>query len=400
MALTITQTPQAYTPSDNQVLYAWVWNNVANQSKLSFLVEIFVNNASIANVEVFNDFNASTNSYGHIDISDYVKSYVNKSKINQSSFVALSGNTANVYITVKAKYYVSTTLNTSAATTGATKVIFKSCLSAYDFNAYDSVKYSAISAASKGFFMTDNNNITFNASSEVYLNFINPSGATKVIDIQMKNSAGAIIDTRSSGFIPVGMLTVKISAASLIALGFSPTNVAVNMRSLNVYVRNDSTDDTCTEIKTLTLQLTDCDKTQTSVQWLNRFGAYDNFIFTHNNIYSATIQDKTFQSYLGAWNADTNTYNYSTQNTGVQSYQKNIIKKIQIVSGWLKAYEQNYLVQIYESPLVYMMEGLYIYKNIIINNSTYQLKQDLYNDELFNEILDVTLPHQSKSVTL
>jgi hypothetical protein len=103
---------------------------------------------------------------------------------------------------------------------------------------------------------------------------------------------------------------------------------------------------------------------------------------------------------LGAWNADTNNYNYSTQNTGVQSYQKNIIKKIQIVSGWLKAYEQNYLVQIYESPLVYMMEGLYIYKNIIINNSTYQLKQDLYNDELFNEILDVTLPHQSKSVTL
>ena len=83
MALTITQTPQAYTPSDNQVLYAWIWNNVANQSKLSFLVEIFVNNASIANVEVFNDFNASTNSYGHIDISDYVKSYVNKSKINQ-----------------------------------------------------------------------------------------------------------------------------------------------------------------------------------------------------------------------------------------------------------------------------------------------------------------------------
>jgi hypothetical protein len=234
----------------------------------------------------------------------------------------------------------------------------------------------------------------------VYLNFINPSGATKVIDIEMKNAVGAIIDTRSSGFIPVGMLTIKISATSLIALGFSPTNVAVNMRSLNVYVRNDSTDDTCTEIKTLTLQLTDCDKTQTSVQWLNRFGAYGNFIFTHNNIYSATIQDKTFQSYLGAWNADTNTYNYSTQNTGVQSYQKNIIKKIQIVSGWLKAYEQNYLVQIYESPLVYMMEGLYIYKNIIINNSTYQLKQDLYNDELFNEILDVTLPHQSKSVTL
>ena len=166
------------------------------------------------------------------------------------------------------------------------------------------------------------------------------------------------------------MLTVKISASSLIALGFSAQNVAVNMRSLNVYVRNDATGETCTEVKTLTLQLTDCDKTQTSVQWLNRFGAYDNFIFTHNNIYSATIQDKNFQSYLGAWNADTNTYNYSTQNTGVQSYQKNIIKKIQIVSGWLKAYEQNYLVQIYESPLVYMMEGLYIYKNIIINNST------------------------------
>jgi hypothetical protein len=400
MALTITQTPQAYTPSDNQVLYAWVWNNIANQSKLTFLVEIFVNNISVANVEVFNDFNASTNSYGHIDISDYVKSYVNKSKINQSSFVALSGNTANVHITVKAKYYVLTTLTFSAITTGATKVIFKSCLSAYDFNAYDSVKYSAISQASKGLFMTDNTNINFNAASEVYLNFINPTGTTKVIDVQMFNSAGALIDTRSSGFIPVGMLTMKISATSLIALGFSVQNVAVNMRSLKVVVRNDSTDDICTELKTLTLQLTECDETQTSVQWLNRFGAYDCFIFTHNNIHSATIQDKTFQSYLGAWNADTNTYNYSTQNTGVQSYQKNIIKKIQIVSGWLKAYEQNYLVQIYESPLVYMMEGLYIYKNIIINNSTYQLKQDLYNDELFNEILDVTLPHQSKSMTL
>ena len=110
----------------------------------------------------------------------------------------------------------------SAVTTGATKVIFKSCLSAYDFNSYDSVKYSAISQASKGLFMTDNTNINFNYASEVYLNFINPTGTTKVIDVQMFNSAGALIDTRSSGFIPVGMLTMKVSATSLIALGFSP----------------------------------------------------------------------------------------------------------------------------------------------------------------------------------
>jgi hypothetical protein len=226
MALTITQTPQAFTPSDNQVLYAWVWNNVLNQSKLTFLVEIFVNYISVANVEVFNDFNASTNSYGHIDISDYVKSYVNKSKINQSSFVALSGNTANVHITVKAKYYVLTTLTFSAITTGATKVIFKSCLSAYDFNSYDSVKYSAIS---QGLFMTDNTNINFNAASEVYLNFINPTGTTKVIDVQMFNSAGALIDTRSSGFIPIGMLTMKVSATSLIALGSVLIGVAVKI---------------------------------------------------------------------------------------------------------------------------------------------------------------------------
>ena len=79
------------------------------------------------------------------------------------------------------------------------------------------------------------------------------------------------------------------------------------------------------------------------------------------------------------------------------NYLKTITKQLELSSDWLTEDQQAYVVNVYESPLVYINEGTEV-ENVVITNSAYQLKQSEH-DELFNEIVNIEFTDK-KSITL
>jgi hypothetical protein len=97
----------------------------------------------------------------------------------------------------------------------------------------------------------------------------------------------------------------------------------------------------------------------------------------------------------GEWSG--NTYEVNNNTFGKIDYLKTITKQLELSSDWLTESQQAYVVNLYESPLVYLNESTDV-ENIVITNSAYQLKQSEH-DELFNEIVNIEFTDK-KSITL
>ena len=122
-----------------------------------------------------------------------------------------------------------------------------------------------------------------------------------------------------------------------------------------------------------------------TLRFMNKYGAYDNYLFTYNKRYSASVKSFEFERSQGSWS--NGVYSLSKTNTGRLSYLKQTTKKLQLISDWLDETTQNWLTQLYDSPAVYINEGEEN-ESVIITNSSYQIKQDKH-DELFNEIVEI-----------
>ena len=91
------------------------------------------------------------------------------------------------------------------------------------------------------------------------------------------------------------------------------------------------------------------------------------------------------------------TYNVNNNTFGKIDYLKTITKQLELSSDWLDETTQNWLVQLYESPLVYLNEGTEV-ENVVVTDSAYQVKQ-LEHDELFNEVVNIEFTDY-KSISL
>jgi hypothetical protein len=132
-----------------------------------------------------------------------------------------------------------------------------------------------------------------------------------------------------------------------------------------------------------------------NILWLNKYGSYDNFRFTYNSRYKAKIESKSFSKKQGEWKR--NTYNVNNNTFGKIDYLKTITKQLELSSDWLDETTQNWLVQLYESPLIYLNESTEM-ENVVVTDSSYQVKQ-FEHDELFNEVINIEFTDY-KSITI
>jgi len=149
MAVTITQTPDKYTPSDNPVVYAFKQQlTVSGDDKynVSFVVKIFVDSAEIGTFEVFPELTGATDYFSKIDFSDKVRAYVSNHSVYTTGnsitlpFLYDTQNYVETYITIQEKYSTSPTTSPTtqiAVTTSSNTIVFKGSLSRSEFSEWD-----------------------------------------------------------------------------------------------------------------------------------------------------------------------------------------------------------------------------------------------------------------------
>lgn len=417
MAITITQEPQKYTPSDNPIVFVFKQPlTVSGNTKynVSFVVKTFVNGAEIGTFEVFPELSTSDH-FAKIDLSDKVRAYINNHSVSNSTasptFLYDTQNYVETYVTIYEKYSTDPDVTATTQPTGVTSITvipFKGSLSRSEFKSWDYTIYKKGGLGKK--FLTDK--ISSDLFGATIYSTTEKKGGTTILS-WLDNSD---LDTPANYYVKFIYLLSSGNVTQTTTFNTSYQGAISALRfnldeQLDLGNITQATYDNCTGVQIAVQNLSNvgimgvytitfsdaCFDKGANILWLNKFGSYDNFRFTYNSRYKAKIESKSFSKKQGEWNASNNTYNVNNNTFGKIDYLKTITKQLELSSDWLDETTQNWLVQLYESPLVYLNEGTEV-ENVVITDSSYQLKQSEH-DELFNEIVNIEFTDY-KSISL
>jgi hypothetical protein len=418
MAITITQTPQLITPSDNPIVYVFKQqDDVSGVDKfnVSFIVKVY-SGGEIGTFEVYPELYDGSFYFGKLEISDKIRSFISNHSVSHPVGTTYKGwydpsNWRECYIEVIEKYSLSAntdpTVNVSTLTTSSLSYVFKASLNRKEFANWDYTAYQI--GNNESYFLTDKPSVvigsirryeeTTKKDDTTILSWIEGLGTDYTVRVKFLNSSSATITS----------LTITIPLANHGTVG------AYRLNMLELLDRGDiiqSTYDNCVAVEfflsdsfglTLnsaryTVTFSDvCFDNGANILWLNKYGSYDNFRFTYNSRYKAKIESKSYSKKQGEWNAISNSYNVNNNTFGKIDYLKTITKQLELSSDWLNETVQNWLVQLYESPLIYLNEGTEM-ENVVVTDSSYQIKQ-FEHDELFNEVINIEFTDY-KSISL
>lgn len=411
MAVTITQRPQQFTPSDNPIVYAFRQPlTVSGNTKynVSFVSYVYINDSLIGTFEVYPEV-TTTNHYGKIDLSSKVRSYISVHPIDTTQTIYNPNNWGAISIVVYEKYSLNIndtpTIDTGISVYDAYSIAFKGSLSRNDFKTWDYTKY--VKGAVTMQFLTDKT-ISVNEYNEelkktdttilswfedrnyndtattyhVNYEYILPTGNFSVLKAFVGTSQGLI-----------GAL--RFNLVEQLALNNITIPTYTNCTGVEIRLLSDYPDyDLISSLYKIQFKEQCFDK-GANILWLNKFGSYDNYRFTYNSRISAKIESKSFSKPQGQWNGTV--YDVNNNTFGKIDYLKTITKQLELSSDWLTEDEQAYVCNLYESPLVYFNDVRQV-ENVIVTNSSYQIKQSEH-DDLFNEIVNIEFTDK-KSISL
>ena len=400
MAVTITQEPAYATPSDNPIIFAFK-QTISGKFNMSFVIEVIVE-GSVGTYEVYPEDEDATYSYGKIDVSNIVTPYIPTQNLKPINSATIFDPDGYRFISVNVYEKYSTTINgaVSVNPTPASSSqigVFKGKLSRTEFLNWDYTDYQ------KGLtkqLLTDRSYMLYYSTINLYEQTIKKEDSltytwidNTTIDTPVNYKVrytyyneATIIKQTDENFTTgnQGLLgSIYFNLDQHVSLGYLTSGEAASCTSVIIGLLNSSNVNIAS-ITTVKFDNT-CFYNGATLRFMNKYGAYDNYLFTYNKRYSASVKSFEFERSQGSWS--NGVYSLSKANTGRLSYLKQTTKKLQLISDWLDETTQNWLTQLYDSPAVYINEGEEN-ESVIITNSSYQIKQDKH-DELFNEIVEI-----------
>lgn len=384
MAVTIAQIPQKYTPSDNPIIFTW-YSSQYLQTNFSYIVDVYINGTLDSRQQIFTERGAG---YAHFDCSEIVRTYVSTPIIGGSSIVNDAGISVEVYIIVR-EFYGATPALQSASTTNTINA-FKSSLSNVEFDSFDYTDFK-ISGTSKRFLTDSPNDLYIREGQDYYLTII----ADEIIDQGLQVTFYDENDSVITSFdYTDGVSTDKIYQYNLNSDNYVSTLTQPTLDTVKYLemVIIDNGGGELSETKRLYLDR-GCDYGAELI-WLNKYGCFDVFNYSHNLIRSSDVNGKQYEKQYGGW-VDT-TYTLDSTNSGMHSYFKTANDKVTLVSSYINSATQNWLLNsAYISPLVYFFDS--IRQMCSINGTAYSESQDRFVEET-TEIVELALPNMRKSV--
>ena len=400
MAVSITQQPAYATPSDNPIIFAFK-QTISGKFNMSFVIEVIVE-GSVGTYEVYPEDEDATYSYGKIDVSNIVTPYIPTQNLKPINSATIFDPDGYRFISVNVYEKYSTTINgaVSVNPTPASSSqigVFKGKLSRTEFLNWDYTDYQ------KGLtkqLLTDRSYMLYYSTINLYEQTIKKEDSltytwidNTTIDTPVNYKVrytyyneATIIKQTDENFTTgnQGLLgSIYFNLDQHVSLGYLTSGEAASCTSVIIGLLNSSNVNIAS-ITTVKFDNT-CFYNGATLRFMNKYGAYDNYLFTYNKRYSASVKSFEFERSQGSWS--NGVYSLSKANTGRLSYLKQTTKKLQLISDWLDETTQNWLTQLYDSPAVYINEGEEN-ESVIITNSSYQIKQDKH-DELFNEIVEI-----------
>ena len=367
MALTVSQTPQIYTPAYNEQIFVALSNQIAI-SDFYYLVQFQVGGSIIYTKKILQ----RPDGYCVFDAIEVVKNYI-KHSFNPTVTDITYATDSAVAVTVYIKEFYSAAVQ---STYTYNYVAWNACLDSLTFSTYNYLDYVSDSFDSRLLSPNPLEYLVPNAKIDIvadnWLHFFK-DGFTS-IDFKLydktKNLKGTITKT-----IPTGTYIHYINTGAKLWIG-SGVTVEVN----DILTINFADD---LKGKTYSFTFTDvCSKSvQYNVYYYKRNGAIGFKTFE-------LVSQETMTKKTNSVRMNTKTLTSGVYSAPTYKREKNVVstvsqKSITLNTNWITEQQAIELNELFDSPMVWLQLETGAYYPITITDNSYKFSKHV-NDKLFN----------------
>jgi hypothetical protein len=384
----IDQSPPVLSPAYNENMYLATSSGTA-QTDFRYIFDVYASDGSTRLARVKLPARPADNR-GLFDAKRIIENYLSYDLPTAQENAGLYKNSSSFYkyiVKVGEEYEIGGTLTQFLAQqTIAAKYIWNSSLEWIEFIDYVYSDYILALLVTGGRFLTEKP-LTQNieANQNAWLSFITlSSGAVTHGCFKKYNSSGSQLGTLnianpndpinedSDRFLRLACGTANIEAHSA---GWIDSDVSY-------YTAQVLGTSSATVSQVHRFDITDnCQFTTVRLHWLNKLGGWDSFNFTLKSSESVAI---TKQQYKKRYGSDSGaSWSYSSHERGDVVFDASSKQRFKINSDWISEAESNWLLDLFDSPEVYLEYSVSRLAGINILNKDYQKKKKV-NQKLFN----------------
>ena len=431
MSLEIKYLPQQYRTVYNPVeivLYETV-SATRNYSGFAYLVDVKDGSTTIGRLRV----PPTTNGYGRFDLSGIMESYMSSDLglLNGTNINTIYDNTNSYkdftlefgwvhYNTGLATYDIPQTVTFPDTTTATSYDLFvfnaslpkyrREVVNFYDWQSLNYFRNYTANTIDRKFLTNSPSGISINNSynqkvmstDEGYIyalydhvNFPLVSIGITILDIS--GSTRNVILSPPTGLASLKHLRIPSAPATLnkinpLSINTTQPMIGTEDIAYKIYL----TDSTGVASKEFFYNIeTECRYEHRRLEFLNSLGGFDYFNFTKVSRHSEEIERKFFQTTPNDLTS-TGSINYSISNREKVQYYTKSMPKLKLTSDWIDYNTYNWLLELIESPEVYLMDsyttptGTTEIRRIPVKNINGNWEEKTNNaDKLFNLEIDL-----------
>lgn len=386
MAITgVTYEPQDYRTVYNPVEYVAISDPATRSNdRFKYLFDVYDGVTQIASLKV----PADPNGYGRADIHGICESYIKTDlgEINTGASADAFTDNANSYkeftVQIGEEWFVGSTLNSNPNQRTKTVIVYNGCLPNYRVNGVNFAEYQTtnyyerfVNNANTRRFLTNGpkgtgangKNQSVEITDEGWLYFLYDDAAQSVatFDLTLYNAAGGVtaiyqINNNATPLTDVKMLKIPCAPntinniASSEIVGAPAQPIITNETSYKIILK-DSTPAQASEEIWFNID-SECRYETRRLEFLNSLGGFDCFNFTKVSKKSEEIERKFYKQ--NADNLDgSGVINYNLKDREKVQYYTKSMPKMKLTSDWIDAQTFNWLLELIDSPEIYLYEN-------------------------------------------
>lgn len=370
MALTLSQSPQAYTPAYNSQVFTAISNQIAVPD-FKYIVTVQVNGGSIYTENILQ----RPDGYVVYDPIEIVKNYITRDYFDPTSVTVKYADGKSCTVQVKIKEYYTGAIQ---STTTVNYIAFDACLNDEDFRNYTYTNYVSSGTNVK---LLSNSTTEFlnpdtrvDIKNDVWIHFFRNS--TTSIVIRVYNELSVLQGTITLAIPTTNQYIyyANIGYKTLLANGYTPLNgwfceIEIYDISLGTYLITSYTfTDLCTKFRKYT------------IQYLKRNGNIGRFNF--EMISSINVSKKSETVRLNPSKIRSGVYGSRSWDAEKRTVSTQTTRQLTLNTNWLTGAQSEDLEECFDSPIRWLVDDSQNYKAITITDTSYKVNE-AFGDPLF-----------------
>tara|TARA_R110000764_G_scaffold16767_1_gene46574 strand:+ start:7671 stop:8819 length:1149 start_codon:yes stop_codon:yes gene_type:complete len=374
MAITITQSPQIITPSDNPITWVFQSDQTA-QVNFYFMVEVQIANpTTFVAVERHKIFPES-GSFAHFDASSITERYANVNSFDSSQSLL----SVKIVLT---EYYNG---SVGASATSSSALFWKARLKKKDFVNYNYTDYFLNTVGSVKFLTFEPRGTAKVKQADLFYLSILTNGNAVDFSINTYQANGTLVDNVILSGIGSGLNYFTLWCGVNTLINFN----GVDFTNATYYTIEVSNGVGSSEVFRIDLDTTCLYSTSTRLHFLNTLGSIDSYTFGLLTREKTEVKSFGYERQFGNFNSS-NDFVYDVKDGTVIDFLKTSSKSLEVTSDWMKENVQNWLSkELYMSPIVWTEENAELYRCKVTNTSYDRKIQE--TDMVFQEVAKIEL---------